>query len=110
MLGFVPQPNLLAFVLEVAGFCLTFIGSTDELMSKLRQQGVKFLHEVKFAYIETDGSISIITVESDNSVSSSALTIQNPESRINTALTPNMSILDLGLRVLDCLTENLKLC
>jgi uncharacterized membrane protein YcaP (DUF421 family) len=38
----------------------------DELMSKLRQQGVEFLHEVKFAYMETDGSISIITAESKN--------------------------------------------
>ncbi|MBW4688505.1 MAG: DUF421 domain-containing protein [Komarekiella atlantica HA4396-MV6] len=33
----------------------------DELMSKLRQQGVEFLAEVKFAYMEADGTISIIT-------------------------------------------------
>jgi uncharacterized membrane protein YcaP (DUF421 family) len=33
----------------------------DELMSKLRQQGVEFLAEVKLAYMEADGSISIIT-------------------------------------------------
>jgi uncharacterized membrane protein YcaP (DUF421 family) len=38
----------------------------DELMSKLRQQGVEFLDEVKFAYMETDGSISIITAKSKN--------------------------------------------
>jgi uncharacterized membrane protein YcaP (DUF421 family) len=36
----------------------------DELMSKLRQQGVEFVHEVKFAYLEADGSISIIPTES----------------------------------------------
>lgn len=36
----------------------------DELMSKLRQQGVEFLAEVKFAYMEADGSISIITSDS----------------------------------------------
>jgi uncharacterized membrane protein YcaP (DUF421 family) len=36
----------------------------DELMSKLRQHGVEFLDEVKFAYLEADGSISIISTES----------------------------------------------
>lgn len=36
----------------------------DELMSKLRQQGVEFLADVKFAYIEADGRISIITFDS----------------------------------------------
>lgn len=39
----------------------------DELMSKLRQQGVEFLAEVKFAYMEADGSISIITSDSKKS-------------------------------------------
>ncbi|QSJ18930.1 DUF421 domain-containing protein [Nostoc sp. UHCC 0702] len=39
----------------------------DELMSKLRQQGVEFLAEVKFAYMEADGSISIITSDSKSS-------------------------------------------
>lgn len=38
----------------------------DELMSKLRQQGVEFINEVKFAYMETDGSISIITFDSED--------------------------------------------
>lgn len=33
----------------------------EELMSKLRQQGVEFLAEVKLAYMEADGRISIIT-------------------------------------------------
>ncbi|MEH2350961.1 MAG: DUF421 domain-containing protein [Nostoc sp.] len=42
----------------------------DELMSKLRQQGVEFLADVKFAYMEADGRISIITFDSKtNSVS-----------------------------------------
>lgn len=36
----------------------------DELMSKLPQQGVKFLANVKFAYIEADGRISIIMSDS----------------------------------------------
>lgn len=36
----------------------------DELMSKLRQQGVELLVEVKKAYIEADGSISVITKDS----------------------------------------------
>ncbi|BAB75093.1 DUF421 domain-containing protein [Anabaena sp. FACHB-709] len=36
----------------------------DELKSKLRQQGVEFLADVKLAYMEADGSISIITSES----------------------------------------------
>lgn len=35
----------------------------DELMSKLRQQGVEFIKDVKKAYIESDGGISIITYE-----------------------------------------------
>jgi uncharacterized membrane protein YcaP (DUF421 family) len=42
----------------------------DELMSKLRQQGVEFLAEVKLAYMEADGGISIIT--SDTKTLSSA--------------------------------------
>ncbi len=33
----------------------------EELMSQLRQQGVEFLADVKKAYLEADGSISIIT-------------------------------------------------
>jgi uncharacterized membrane protein YcaP (DUF421 family) len=33
-------------------------------MSKLPQQGVEFLADVKFAYMEADGRISIITFES----------------------------------------------
>lgn len=33
----------------------------DELMSQLRQQGVEFIADVKKAYIEPDGSISVIT-------------------------------------------------
>ncbi len=36
----------------------------DELMSQLRQQGVEFLADVKKAYIEPDGSISVITNDS----------------------------------------------
>lgn len=40
----------------------------DELMSQLRQQGVEFLADVKKAYLEADGSISIITSEPKNSV------------------------------------------
>ncbi|GAA6620862.1 DUF421 domain-containing protein [Scytonema sp. NUACC26] len=38
----------------------------DELMSKLRQQGVELLSDVKRAYIEADGSISVITYESSS--------------------------------------------
>ena len=37
----------------------------EELMSQLRQQGVDRLEEVKEAYIEGDGNISVITVEHD---------------------------------------------
>lgn len=36
----------------------------EELMSQLRQQGVEFLADVKKAYIEADGRISIITHDS----------------------------------------------
>ncbi len=36
----------------------------DELMSQLRHQGVEFLADVKKAYLESDGSISIITSDS----------------------------------------------
>lgn len=36
----------------------------DELMSQLRQQGVDNLAQVKAAYMEADGSISVITYES----------------------------------------------
>lgn len=35
----------------------------DELMSKLRQQGIEFLADVKLAFMEADGSISIIISE-----------------------------------------------
>jgi len=38
-----------------------------ELMSQLRQQGVHSLNEVKKAYIEGDGRISISTKDSENS-------------------------------------------
>ncbi|MFH7027627.1 MAG: DUF421 domain-containing protein [Heteroscytonema crispum UTEX LB 1556] len=36
----------------------------DELMSQLRQQGIEFIADVKKAYIEADGSISVITNDS----------------------------------------------
>jgi uncharacterized membrane protein YcaP (DUF421 family) len=36
----------------------------DELMSQLRQQGVESLADVKAAYMESDGSISVITYDS----------------------------------------------
>lgn len=36
----------------------------DELMSQLRQQGVEFIADVKKAYMEADGSISVITYDS----------------------------------------------
>ncbi|MBW4562572.1 MAG: DUF421 domain-containing protein [Mojavia pulchra JT2-VF2] len=36
----------------------------EELMSKLRQQSVEFLADVKLAYMEADGSISVITSDS----------------------------------------------
>ena len=32
----------------------------EELMSKLRAQGVEHLSEVKFAFMESDGDISVI--------------------------------------------------
>jgi uncharacterized membrane protein YcaP (DUF421 family) len=35
----------------------------DELMSQLRHQGVEFLAEVKKAFLEADGSISVITLD-----------------------------------------------
>ncbi|WP_460205452.1 DUF421 domain-containing protein [Scytonema sp. NUACC21] len=37
----------------------------DELLSQLRQQGVELLSEVKRAYMEADGSISVITYDSN---------------------------------------------
>lgn len=36
----------------------------DELMSKLRSSGVEYISEVKKAYMEADGSISVISFES----------------------------------------------
>lgn len=39
----------------------------EELMSQLRQQGIEFLTDVKKAYLEADGSISIITSDSKSS-------------------------------------------
>lgn len=36
----------------------------DELMSQLRQQGVESIADVKRAYMEADGSISVITYDS----------------------------------------------
>lgn len=38
----------------------------DELMSKLRQQSIEFLDDVKLAYMEADGSISVITYDAQN--------------------------------------------
>ncbi|KAF3890482.1 MULTISPECIES: DUF421 domain-containing protein [Nostocales] len=38
----------------------------DELMSQLRQQGVELLSDVKRAYMEADGSISVIPYEPSN--------------------------------------------
>jgi len=34
--------------------------SEDELMTKLREQGISDMHEVKLAYIESDGQFSVI--------------------------------------------------
>ncbi|ARV57473.1 hypothetical protein BZZ01_01440 [Nostocales cyanobacterium HT-58-2] len=43
--------------------------TNDELMSQLRQQGVESIADVKRAYMEADGSISVITYSSNtNSV------------------------------------------
>ncbi|MDZ8050900.1 MAG: DUF421 domain-containing protein [Aulosira sp. ZfuVER01] len=39
----------------------------DELMSKLRQQSIEYLEDVKLAFMEADGSISVITSESKTS-------------------------------------------
>lgn len=39
----------------------------EELMSQLRQQGVEFLADVKKAYLEADGSISIIASDTKSS-------------------------------------------
>ncbi|BAY60491.1 hypothetical protein NIES22_05500 [Calothrix brevissima NIES-22] len=36
----------------------------DELMSKLRQQSIEYLEDVKLAFMEADGSISVITSDS----------------------------------------------
>jgi uncharacterized membrane protein YcaP (DUF421 family) len=36
----------------------------DELMSKLREQGVENVSEVKKAYLEGDGQVSVITDDS----------------------------------------------
>ena len=43
--------------------------SEDELMSQLRQSGIEDLKEVKFAYLEGDGRISVITYENKTDVS-----------------------------------------
>jgi uncharacterized membrane protein YcaP (DUF421 family) len=40
----------------------------DELMSKLRQQSVEYLEDVKLAFMEADGSISVITSDSKTSL------------------------------------------
>jgi uncharacterized membrane protein YcaP (DUF421 family) len=42
----------------------------EELMSQLRQQGVEYLADVKKAFIEADGSISVI--KKDNATNSTA--------------------------------------
>jgi uncharacterized membrane protein YcaP (DUF421 family) len=39
--------------------------TADELNSQLRQQGIEGCHEVKDAYIEGDGRISVIKYEKD---------------------------------------------
>jgi uncharacterized membrane protein YcaP (DUF421 family) len=40
--------------------------TTDELMSKLREQGVRDLGEVELAYMESDGEITVIRRQSDD--------------------------------------------
>lgn len=40
----------------------------DELMSQLRQQGIEFLADVKKAFLEADGSISVIAVDSTKQI------------------------------------------
>lgn len=50
----------------------------EELMSKLRQQGVEFLADVKLAYMEADGRISIITSDSkSNSILGQKVELKN---------------------------------
>ncbi|SCY63395.1 Uncharacterized membrane protein YcaP, DUF421 family [Nitrosospira sp. Nl5] len=34
--------------------------TTEELQSKLREQGIEHLHEIKIAYLEEDGEISVL--------------------------------------------------
>jgi uncharacterized membrane protein YcaP (DUF421 family) len=41
--------------------------SMEELMSHLRQHGIQNVHDVKLAYIEPDGQISIIRAKQDGS-------------------------------------------
>jgi uncharacterized membrane protein YcaP (DUF421 family) len=48
----------------------------DELMSQLRQQGVELLSDVKRAYIEADGGISVIPYESSKKVTSTVTSDQ----------------------------------
>jgi uncharacterized membrane protein YcaP (DUF421 family) len=40
--------------------------TVDDLMSKLRQHGISELNEVRHAYMESDGEISIIKQDSGN--------------------------------------------
>jgi len=40
--------------------------SVDELKAKLRQQGIENLDQVKAAYMESDGEISVIRLEGDD--------------------------------------------
>jgi uncharacterized membrane protein YcaP (DUF421 family) len=40
--------------------------SPEEVMSKLRQQGIAHLREVRHAYLESDGEISVVRYHDDN--------------------------------------------
>jgi len=40
--------------------------SPDEVMSKLREQGIAHLREVRHAYLESDGEISVVRYRDDN--------------------------------------------
>lgn len=45
--------------------------TVEDLMSKLRQHGISSLHQVKHAYMESDGEISVIKQGADDDVDAS---------------------------------------
>ena len=75
--------------------------SIDELISKLRQQGITDINEVKYAIIEQDGQLSIIPKSPYRQPTLADMDIEANEVGIMHVVIANGSINRHGLKVID---------